>query len=340
MAGIREVAKHAQVSATTVSRFLNGDDTLLISDETRARILDAVKALHYVKRAPRGRHTVRFGLFITKSEREEFNDPYFRDIRKGVLDELAKHKLKVETMFHIGDKLDPVKVKGLDALIIVGPLEAQWLKQIHRLNPNLVVVDDFTVPADIDAVFPDFRTAIDQVMTKLHQAGHSRIAFLGGASMYWQPSGASVSNHKMDLRYRAYVDWMREHQLADYTQAFIGEWDYADGAAQAQRLLAHYKGAKLPSALIVASDPLAIGVYRVFHEAGVRIPEDMAIVSFDNSEAAAFLTPSLTSVQLHPIAIGRSAVRMAMERVEQSRDYPQHILMSTDVEYRESFPDR
>lgn len=310
----------------------------MVTEETRQRILDAVSELHYSKRQAKGRKLVRIGLFITKTERDEFDDPYFRDIRQGILDELNKRKLKVETLFHLGEVLDPVKLRGLDALIIVGPLAATWVSRIQKLNANLVVIDDYDVPAGVDAVFPDFSQAVDEVLTRMVAAGHERISFIGGYAMTWLENGTHTINPTADLRYQAYMEWMRVHQLGHYADAYVGDWTYAGGVEQAQKLLAHHQGKQLPSALLVASDPLAVGVYRVLNQAGIRVPKDIAIVSFDDSDAAAFMTPSLSSVRLHPNAIGRSAVRLAMERVNGERDYPVRTLLPPRVIYRESFP--
>ncbi|MFT8411892.1 MAG: LacI family DNA-binding transcriptional regulator [Schleiferilactobacillus perolens] len=337
MAGIRDVAKEAKVSATTTSRFLNSDPDLMITDETKRRILAAVEKLHYVKRSNKSRKNTRIGLLVTKTERDEYDDPYFRDIRLGILDGLKAHSLDIGVTYHIGDKIDAMMLQGLDAFVIVGTLEHAWLDKIYAANQNVVLVDDYYGPANIDAVYPDFQQSTTDVLERLAKQGHQRISFIGGAAMSWRESGKIVWHPEGDLRLRTYQQWMDDHDLGQYSHSFIGGWDYMDGAEQTRNLLQHFHDrTDFPTALVVASDPLAIGVYRELHTAHIRMPEDLAVISFDNSAVADYLTPSLTSVKLRPYEMGKSAVRMAAERIQGTRDYPLRVLLPTEIIGRES----
>ncbi|WP_040534748.1 LacI family DNA-binding transcriptional regulator [Schleiferilactobacillus shenzhenensis] len=334
MANIRDVARAAKTSATTTSRFLNGDPSLAITAATQQRILSAVEQLHYVKPArPVRQGTITLGLLVTKSAQDEYDDPYYRDIRRGILDESEQTKAAIGLTIHAGEPVDPLALRGIDGLIVIGGIARPWLHQLQQTTSLIVLVDDYDAPDDVDAIAPDASQAAVMVLDRLAGAGHQRIAFIGGPPTVTHADGTATAGPPVDPRLLAYQRWMHEHHLDRYREAYIGGWDYAAGAALAAQLV---QAGKHPTAVVVASDPLAVGVYRGLNKAGLQIPRDIAVVSFDNSAVAGFLTPPLTTVQMGAYPIGRSAVRMLTERVHGDRDYPLHVFFPPRIVARES----
>jgi LacI family transcriptional regulator len=104
----------------------------------------------------------------------------------------------------------------------------------------------------------------------------------------------------------------------------------------ADLLLKKHAQDKLPTAIMVGNDPIAVGVYRSLQKNGLHIPEDISIVSFDNIEVAEFLTPALNTVNVNTEEIGKLAVRMVNERIKEVRKVPIQVIVSNNIIVRES----
>lgn len=126
--------------------------------------------------------------------------------------------------------------------------------------------------------------------------------------------------------------FMREQGLYNPQFVRIGSWSTADGYLMMNELLAQQER---PTACFVASDPLAIGALRALHGLGVKVPEDMAVVGFDDIEMAAFVQPPLTTIRAYPEQMGKAAVQLLSERFE-GREPPAYSVIGTKLVIRES----
>lgn len=112
----------------------------------------------------------------------------------------------------------------------------------------------------------------------------------------------------------------------------VGEWGPNGGYKLMQELI---RRGQLPSAIVVASDPMALGAFRALHQAGIKVPEDISVFSFDDIDSAAYLTPALSSVKIHSFEMGKTAVKLMYDRLK-GRELPLKIVLPTELVYRES----
>ncbi|GAA3317000.1 hypothetical protein GCM10020331_014590 [Ectobacillus funiculus] len=131
-----------------------------------------------------------------------------------------------------------------------------------------------------------------------------------------------------DKREKTFQRIMKEKGLYNTEYTFIGEWTSAGGYERMKEALD--KG-NHPSAFVVASDPMAIGAMRALHEAGIKVPEEMALISFDDIEAAAFLNPPLSSVKVHTDEMGALAVDTLLSRLK-GRQIPVKVVLPTKTD--------
>ncbi|MGC6767899.1 LacI family DNA-binding transcriptional regulator [Enterococcus sp. LJL51] len=334
MAGIRDVARRAGVSPTTVSRFLNEDVKLSITNETKKRIEEAVKELDYKKGQSTRSRTASIAIITTVSEAEEIDDPYFRSIRLGIFEEAKKQKIAANRFFRLDSGVKLEELEAFGCLIILGHLEESFLEEIYQHNNELLVVDDPFTSEKYDTVYSDIEGAARQNLDRLYKNGHRRIAFIGGVHTSHRPEGVTVKDDA-DVRAVTYKKWMAERGLEANIVMKLGEWNTQNGMKLAEELIEEQKG-DLPTAIMVASDPMAVGVYRALQKAEVKIPKDISLVSFDNIEVAEYLTPPLSTVELRTMELGKQAIRFAKEKIDGVRSYPIRCVIPGEIIIRES----
>ncbi|MFD1466032.1 LacI family DNA-binding transcriptional regulator [Lapidilactobacillus mulanensis] len=338
MVSIRDVAKMAGVSAASVSRILNNDTTFSINENTRQRVIETANQLHYSKED--GKHQHRFvnskmtiGLILRHDRISEVNDPYFYDIHQGIELEAAKWRLHVIKAFGMRDtNKDWEQLKDYGAVIMIGVMTPEGIARAQSLNPNLILVDNYSNSSDYDLIQTDFAAKTSEILELLYQNGHRRIAFVGGQSSQVEMDG-NVLRSDHEIRSDSYSTWMKLHDLQRFIDAKIGHWTAEDGLKLTEELI---RQPERPTAIVVASDPMAMGVYKAINNAGLKIPEDISIVSFDDAEINRYLSPTLSSVSMDAQEMGRTAIRLARDRMLESKRMNLRLVCASHLKIRDS----
>jgi LacI family transcriptional regulator len=338
MASIRDIAKMAGVSAASVSRILNNDETFSINENTRKRVIDIANKMNYSKE--KNRHGSRstgdeqtIALVVRHSAESELDDPYFRYIRRGIEKEAEKWRLRVLRVFRMRDKeKDWEQLSKYGAVVMVGEMTQDAVEKAYSFNQKLILVDTYTNYSQYDCIQTDFADKTHEILDTLYQNGHRRFAFIGGLASKVAIDG-QVVRYKEEVRAENFQEWIKLNNLEDCAAVYQGSWSTESGVALAKEMLA---ADSLPTAVVVASDPMAVGVYRAINDAGLRIPADISIVSFDDIDIAQYMTPALSSVRMNAEEMGCLAVRLAKERMLEERIMPIRVICSTELKLRES----
>lgn len=302
-ATIKDVALAAGVSVATVSRAVNGASNVL--PETRQRILDAVRTLRFTPsgaaRSLITRRTDTIGAILP-----DLHGEYFSELIRG-LDQAARARglhLLVSSS-HGGSDETAAALRAMngrvDGLIVMSPhADAAFLA--HNLPaslPAVLVNTGVDLPGHIQFVVDNFGGAAE--MTRhLLASGRSRVAFIRG------PEG----NHESLERLRGYRAGLQQGQQEII---FDGDFTQEAGWATGQRIATL---AVQPDAIFASNDMMAIGCMAALSAAGVRVPEDIAVVGFDDIPMARYLTPALTSVRVPIAALGANALNALVDIVE------------------------
>ncbi|MFD2114546.1 LacI family DNA-binding transcriptional regulator [Paenibacillus yanchengensis] len=335
MASIRDVAKKANISIGAVSRFLNNDPTLSISDEAKERIRRAVVALNYEKtdKTRKKRSVSSLAIITAVSPEMEIDDPYFRNIRAGIEEEAKRHKVACNRKFSLFEGIDQVEqLSSLGAIIILGNASSEAIEQIKQVNENIVLLDNYNVSIGLDTVYADFELATKESLAYLYERGHRNIAFIGGNRFEYGLDGKREVKRD-DIRHVTYVNWMKQKGLEQYCSAEIGDWTPQEGMRLVEEIL---DGNNRPTAILVGSDPMAVGVYHGIQKRELTIGNDISILSFDDIEIARFLTPELSTSHIDTRELGRIGVRLAAERISDVRTIPIKVIIPTKLIERES----
>lgn len=346
MVTIKEIAKAAGVSAATVSRVLNYDPTLSISPAKRQAVIETAEALNY--ETPRNRNRAAAALplaapsvaltrlvlvhFLESSE--ELGDPYYIGVRLGIENRCRDMKTEIVKVYHSDQLPDPVILQGASGVIVIGkhsPREIDWLQDNCR---NLVFADFNPKRDNLDSVYSDLNEATRKLLDNVSSLGYRRIAFIGS---YENIDGRSEPHG--ENRCRAYIEWHKEKGLFDPDRLVLGNicdtgqnLRLETGYMLARQLLE--RGVR-PDIVVTANDNMAIGAYRAFQEAGLSIPNHIAVVSFNDIPVSQFLNPPLSTVRIRSESIGETAVDLLIERLA-GRDYAKRVIIPTSMIWRQS----
>lgn len=335
MVGIRDVARKAGVSPGTVSRVLNSDPTLSVAESTKERIYQAIKDLNYDidKRKYVKRRLPSIGVITTTSRQKELDDPYFNALRIGLEQEARRLHLGMNRVYNLED--NPKTWQDFDklgAIIIVGTVSETAVQRLSKQNKNIVVIDNPDINQEVDMVYADFERMTKRVLQLFYEKGHRRIGYIGGFNIDINEAGEKIYSED-EKRFRAYQEFMEKNELQK--QAKLGLWEPLEG----KRLMDEWLNSEeeLPTALLVGSDPLSVGVYRSLQSAQIAVGQDIEIARFDDIEIAELLTPSLTTVHISAQEIAKAAVRLAKERIEEERKETVIMTFPSKLVVRESF---
>ncbi|MFG2940711.1 LacI family DNA-binding transcriptional regulator [Streptomyces sp. NPDC048282] len=335
---IRDVAREAGVSVATVSRALAGNYP--VSKETRARIMAAVNSLHYVinvhAKALSGQVAGPVALVL-----KDITGPSLAYVAAGVEQEAAdRGRLSLVCATHDDparedDLVQLMRQQHAAAVLLVGgavPDDAYnrrmsgYAKALDAAGSRLVLVGR---PAPVDQDLPatvvdyDNRGGAFQAVSHLLASGHRRILFLGG-----EPGLSSAEERRS-----GYLDALRAHG-ADHVEELDTGGTYTRASGYTRTRDALRAGVDF-TAVFAATDMIALGAISAMRDAGLDVPGDVSIVGFDDVPFAADLTPSLTTVRVPYEELGRTAVRLALER-ENVRTGDDRVMLGAQLVIRQS----
>ena len=334
----RDIAQAAGVSVSTVSRVLNGEEARTISAETQQNVLRIARSLGYVRR---GRASGSVAdkpavAWLLNSRFEKYNDPFFSEMLSGMEGELGKHGYVVDISLTCQDLTSAeyyehlVSNPRIRGAVVETPSDSPLAAQIKRDIPNIVCISrnaDERI-TDVDVVCFDAAQGIAKAVDALVGAGHSSILYISGCQRRRRDQGF------LGVRINAYLERLRHHGIEPAEELiFMGErWDYTDG----HRAICEFQGRENFTAVLAENDKMALGAMRSLHDRGLKIPEDVAVVGFDDIESARYAHPPLTTIRVYKEDIGTLAVRALLERINGLRKVPVKIVTPCDLVVRGS----
>jgi len=333
-ATLADVARLAGLSPTSASMILNGRPNTRLSQEAHDRVFAAAQALGYrpnvAARGLRTDKTLTIGFISDVVATTRFAS----GLIKGALEaaEAANHVMLVlETGGDLAREAEAVAAvldRQVDGIIFAS-MRAREIVVPDIPQGTGVVMLNATDPSHPTSVLPDEHEGGRRAVELLVSHGNRRIALLGQNDEVERDvfRSATVARRVAGIR-----ETMAEHGLSFVTEESIWLWEPDEGYQATKRLIAEHPDL---DALLCLNDRLAFGAYQALGEAGLRIPDDVSIVSFDNDEVAAYLRPGLTTVALPHEEMGRRAVELLL-----SGDRSGETLIEMPAVVRASIADR
>ena len=331
---ITDVARRAGVSKATVSAVVN--DSGPVSEETRARVTAAVEALNYRPTRGAGALVARAGRSIGVLVKE-LDNPYFSGVIAGVRDhaEQRGYSLLVSSSEREHDAerraVDLLMASDVAGLIVTPVLDEDadlsHLFELKRRNIPFVLLGGIRgVPASLVGV--DNLTASRAAGEHLIELGHTRIVHFGG------PPGSTQAGERVDGLRRACGAARIPFTDEDVIPAGA---HLADGYAAARAWFAACPPGQRPTAITCFNDLVAIGVCRALAELGLRVPQDIAVVGYDDIPLLEYLPVPLTSVRVPTRRMGELAAELLLRHVEEGPTVPtQKIYLDAELVVRRS----
>jgi DNA-binding LacI/PurR family transcriptional regulator len=311
MASLQEVARAAGVSISTVSRAITRPG--MVNAETRERVEAAVRDLGYRPSRVARRLRVAQGLSdLVGLVIPDLQNPFFADLARGVEDDAARHGFTVlignsdESVEKETRYLNVMMAEAVDGIILPPTCEGRSAAlDLARAGVPLVCVDRRLDKARVDTVLVDNVRGAMEATAHLIGLGHRRIGYLEGKQ------GVSTTRERLE----GYRSALARHGIEPEPALVLSGDSRPDSARRlATELL---RSPERPTALLVGNGMMTIGALEAVHAQGLRIPEDIAVVGYDDMPWARALTPTLTVVRQPGYELGSRAMELLRQRIRE-----------------------
>lgn len=318
MVTIKDVAKLADVSISTVSRVLNNKDK--VSEDAKKAVLDAVRELNYqpnlLAKSLKTMKSYTVGFVV-----ENITNPYFADIIKAVQEEAYKNGFNVllcdsrRNDQRVISHLNSLKSKKVDGIIycsgknVSDQVKKEFL-DLKESNMPIVLLGKSNLNLDVSNISTGDENAAYKIVTHLINLGHKNITFIGGIKDYLITS----------QRVEGYQEAMKKNALEENCQIYYGE--YGDNIVKRAKEigLEVLQKENRPSAIFGADDLIALGIELAAKTLEIKIPQDLAVVGFNNLQYSQYADPPITSIGFPRYEMGRLAFQNLHRQIEENNN--------------------
>ncbi|GGE80562.1 LacI family DNA-binding transcriptional regulator [Priestia taiwanensis] len=331
---IKDVAKIANVAPSTVSRVIANSPS--ISEKTKKRIRKVMDELGYHPnfnaRSLANQSTQAIGLVMPSSANKTFLNPFFPEVIRGIstfahVKDYSLYMTTGETEEEIfRDVVKMVQGKRVDGIVVLYSRQDDSIIQYLLQNnfPFVLIGKPSNEMENITYIDNDNYKATREVTDYLLSLGHTRIAFVGGSK------DLLVTKDRL----AGFTDALKLNDLT-IEEAYIKHMEFVqEGGKQAvEELLACET---LPSAIVVTDDVMALGVLSALREENLKVPEDISVVSFNNSILSEIASPPLTTIDVHIYQLGYEAAKCVIDRIEVPDTAPKSVIVPTKLIVRQT----
>ena len=333
---LKEIALRAEVSISTVSRIINSPDDSFARKEVRERVWAIIRETGYVPNQTarelkqinhRSVSKQSFTLTCILGRAKHLEDnPFFAQVARAIEQQALNLGYSVPMSYSIfdidnSDLLNRVEATKTDGAIVLGRFTKETMSFLEKHYKNIVYVGRNVLNCEWDQIICDGYEATRIAMEYLISCGHKRIGYIGEANN--------------EIRYQAFMDIIEKNGLhCDTSLISRCLQNGAGGYNGADQLIK--KAKPLPTAVFCATDITAIAAIRRFGEAGIKIPQQLSVISMDNIELSAFVSPMLTTVGMPIVELGNVAVHTLIDRINKRHSLPMKIYLPNKLMIRES----
>ncbi|MCB2357487.1 LacI family DNA-binding transcriptional regulator [Clostridium estertheticum] len=324
---IKDIAKIANVSHTTVSRALNNSP--FISDLTKAKIMTIAKELNYVPNYSAKslvlNRSYNIGLIFTTIS-EATSSRFFYETISGVNSAIkGSYNLVVRGIDDYRD-FTSVNSKRFDGIILMSQSNSDnsFIYYLMEKKIPLVVLNRYIDESSIVNILSSDKKGVYEAVNYLIQNGHKDIAIIEGKKGF----------NSTTERKNGFLDALIENKIQINSKYIVeGNYTIASGYTAMKKLLCL---SEIPTAVFCSNDEMAIGAMKATVEAGLNVPNDISIMGFDGMQLGDFLTPALTTVRRPIIEISKRGAEKLLSIIENNTDDGEKIYISTELIKRES----
>lgn len=332
MATLKDIAKLANVSLTTVSRVLNNDTTLNVSTETYEKIVTIASKLNYktVGQRYKDRKSKKYKIGIAQMfDLEEQKRDIYYIMMKNVLEEVCLEKdIEVVTLFR-NDEKNFIKInkKKLDGIFPIGRFTLDEITNFETYTKNIVFIDSSPDELTYHSIIPNYQLGVRIALKNLLENGHKNIGFIGSKYTF-----GNIKEWEIDSRYVYFKSFLEGNNL--FNENFTVECEM-NAKSGYEKIVEFIKKNELPTAFFISSDAIVPGVLKAFNEKNIKIPEDVSLITFNDTPLSEFSTPALSSIRIFMREYASAAIRI-MEELWEGEHGVKKIIMPCNLIERES----
>lgn len=328
MVTLQQIADEASVSIATVSRVLNEDPTLTVREETRNRVYETAIRLGY--KSANFKPLMRDIAFLFWfTEQDELEDVYFKEMREEITTQAKKNNFNI-TMYTIEDGIKSVP-KDINGFIGVGGFTEEELDYLHEITECGVFIDTTPDMLHYDSVRPDLYQTVDRAVDLFIESGHTNIGFIGGTF-----HDRNLKRSTMDVRERRFRNQLAQRGLLKEKYIFVQPgFTFKTGIELMKQAITTLKD-DLPSAFLIAADPIALGALQELNKHGIKVPSRVSLISINDINLSKFVSPPITTFYINIQSLVSNAMQMLIERVVDNRTYRKKLFIETELRVRQS----
>lgn len=334
---LKDIAERAGVSVSTVSRILNDKDTKAASSEVRERVWQIINETGYVPNAnardlrssswknhgTREKEKSYFACVYARSS--DSNDHFFSELANAVKYEAYKKGYILKCSFYASDLnkksfMATVKDQNISGFVVLGRFANDYANYIMGEQKNVVYVSLNPVDTKHDTIYCNGRKAGMMATEHLLSMGHTEIAYVGEMAK--------------ENRFAGYREALMAHGLEIDTARVVEAKQTLEGGYQGARQLCERAGGF--TAVFCANDATAMGCIKYLRETGIKVPEQVSVISVDDIEMSRYFNPMLTTIHIPIDELGRQAAKMLIDRIEKGHSLPLKMELPFSLSNRDS----
>lgn len=327
MATLKDIAKRCKVSITTVSRVLNNDVSLSVSEETRKQVIDTARDLNYKTKSKKTQNKNHIGVLIWLDAKQEVTDPYFMEIRHGIEAEAQDQGAYLMTLYKKDGLYDMEQLQGIDGLIAVGKFTKKEINAMKKITSSIVFVDSSPDEMNYDSIVIDYKKSVRRVIDYILTLGYKEIGYIGA---HEKINDQILYGERREQYLKEYLNSLKYYKPDHY---HIGEFNSESGYQLMKQILKTPDHTRI---YFCASDSIAMGAIQAIHEAGLLIPEDIAIIGFNDIAQARYLHPALTTLKVYTKDMGKEAFKTLITRMSQPEKIAVRKVLPTELIIRKT----
>jgi DNA-binding LacI/PurR family transcriptional regulator len=329
MVSIKEVAKAANVSTSTVSRVINNSPS--ISQSTKDKVWAEIKKLNYspnnIAKALITNKSYTITLLVDVDDEKSFQNPFFYEVIHGI-EKYCQEKEFSLIVANVNTKLRKqdiiswlVKSKRTEGIVLpVSILNKALVKELKDMGVPFVAVGEVdSMQESVSWVDIDNKKGTEKAVYFLHEQGYRNLAFIG----YDESKDFSVR------RVEGFKSAINKLEIKSEDLQIIACSNSKEQGYQAMTEM--LKSKNVPDAIICGNDSLSMGVIKAINDRGLKIPEDIGIISFDSRQIASLMYPEVTTVDVDVFEMGYQSAKMLFQIIDNNNLTDQGLLISTKI---------
>ena len=333
MATLKQIGDKVGVSLATVSRVLNNDSGLLVSDETKEQILKVAAELNYkTAKQRRGKISNKkihiIGIVEMYDVVKQLQDPYYLFLKSIVEKKAFENNIRLVKLFKEDNSYEILEDAELEGIIAIGKFSEEEVLNLSERTSKIVFIDSSPNDELYDSVKINYELGVKQGLDYFIELGHKEIGFIG--------EEFTLGDNKIptkDDRLKFFIEYMKDKEIYNDDYVINSEMTAEGGYKAIVEYINNQKN--MPTAFFTANDAIASGVIKGLREKKINVPNEVSIIGFNDTVLSQYTNPPLTAIRVHIEHLGEVAIELILERLN-NRNYAKKIIIPSEFILRNS----